>query len=76
MDNTDILQVSEDVSWIGVLDKEIVTFDIVMETKYGTSYNSYFIEAEKKTVIDTVKEKYWPAFKEKLLSLTHRSFPN
>ncbi|MCK5066417.1 MAG: FprA family A-type flavoprotein [Bacteroidales bacterium] len=73
MDNTEILQVSEDVSWIGVLDKEIVTFDIVMETKYGTTYNSYFIEAEKKTVVDTVKEKYWPAFKEKLLSLTDPS---
>ncbi len=73
MDNTEILQVSEDVSWIGVLDKEIVTFDIVMETKYGTTYNSYFIEAEKKTVVDTVKEKFWPAFKEKLLSLTDPS---
>ena len=73
MNQTEILQVSEDVSWIGVLDKELVTFDIVMETKYGTTYNSYFIEAEKKAVIDTVKEKYWPAFKEKLLSLTDPS---
>ncbi len=73
MNQTEILQVSEDVSWIGVLDKELVTFDIVMETKYGTTYNSYFIEAEKKAVVDTVKEKYWPAFKEKLLSLTDPS---
>ena len=73
MNQTEILQVSEDVSWIGVLDKELVTFDIVMETKYGTTYNSYFIEAEKKAVVDTVKEKYWPAFKEKLQSLTDPS---
>ena len=73
MNQTEILQVSEDVSWIGVLDKELVTFDIVMETKYGTTYNSYFIEAEKKAVVDTVKEKYWPAFKEKLQSLTDLS---
>ena len=73
MDNSEILQVSEDVSWIGVLDRELVTFDIVMETKYGTTYNSYFIEAEKKAVIDTVKEKYWPAFREKLQSLTDPS---
>jgi flavorubredoxin len=69
MNQTKILQVSEDVNWIGILDHEIITFDIVMETKYGTTYNSYFIDAEKKTVIETVKEKYWPAFKEKLLSL-------
>jgi len=69
MNNQKILQVSEDVKWIGVLDHDIITFDIVMETKYGTTYNSYFVNAEKKTVIETVKEKYWPEFKEKLLSL-------
>lgn len=73
MDNSEILQVNEDVSWVGVLDKELVTFDIVMETKYGTSYNSYFIDAQKKTVVDTVKEKYWPVFRKKLESLTDPS---
>ncbi len=73
MKQTKILRVNEDVSWIGVLDKELVTFDVVMETKYGTTYNSYFIEAEKKTIIDTVKEKYWPDFKEKLQSITDPS---
>jgi NADH oxidase (H2O-forming) len=61
------------VTWIGVLDHEIITFDIVMETKYGTTYNSYFIDADKKAVIETVKEKYWPDFKEKLLLLTDPS---
>jgi flavorubredoxin len=64
-----ILQVSEDVHWIGVLDHDIITFDIVMETKYGTTYNAYYINADKKTVIETVKEKYWPDFKAKLLAL-------
>ena len=73
MKNTNILQVSEDVNWIGVLDYEIVTFDIVMETKYGTTYNSYLINADKPTVIETVKEKYWPEFREKLLKLTDPS---
>ena len=57
MNQTKILQVSEDVNWIGILDHEIITFDIVMETKYGTTYNSYFIDAEKMTVIETVKDK-------------------
>ncbi len=73
MNNTKTVLVSEDVNWIGVLDHEIVTFDIVMETKYGTTYNSYFIEAEKKAVIETVKERYWPEFKKKLVSLTDPS---
>ena len=73
MTQTNIIQVSEDVTWIGVLDHELITFDIVMETKYGTTYNSYFIDADKKAVIETVKEKYWPDFKEKLLLLTDPS---
>ena len=64
------IAVSEKVKWVGVLDFDIVTFDVVMETKYGTTYNSYFIDAEKKTVVETVKERFWPVFREKLSSLT------
>ena len=70
MSKPQVLKVSEDVSWIGVLDYDLVTFDIIMETQYGTTYNSYFINAEKKVVIDTVKESFWPEYKEKLLSQT------
>jgi flavorubredoxin len=69
MKQNNTIQLSEDVNWIGVLDHDLITFDIVMETKYGTTYNSYFIQADKKAVIETVKEKYWPDFREKLLSL-------
>lgn len=64
-----IISVSEKVKWIGVLDYDIVTFDVVMETEFGTTYNSYFINAEKKAVIETVKEKFWPVYKEKLSQL-------
>ena len=70
MDKKEVLQINEAVSWIGVLDRELVTFDIVMETKNGTTYNSYFINAEKKAIIDTVKEAFWPEYKEKILALT------
>lgn len=61
-----VLKVSDDVSWIGVLDRDIVTFDVVMETRYGTTYNSYFINADKKVVVETVKEKFWDTYYEKL----------
>ena len=61
-----ILKVTDDVTWIGVLDSDIVTFDVVMETRYGTTYNSYFINAEKKTVVETVKEKFWDTYIGKL----------
>jgi flavorubredoxin len=60
------LRINESVSWIGVLDKDIVTFDIVMETIYGTTYNSYFIDADRKTIIDTTKETFKEEYFEKL----------
>ncbi|RLD56747.1 MAG: FprA family A-type flavoprotein, partial [Bacteroidetes bacterium] len=72
MENTDhkVLEVTKDVHWIGVLDHDIVTFDVVMETEFGTTYNSYFIDAEKKAVIETTKEKFWETYIEKIRSLT------
>jgi len=70
MENSGILPVSGHVNWIGVLDKDIVTFDIVMETKFGTTYNSYFINAEKKAVIETVKDGFHEQFLGKIRQLT------
>ena len=68
MDKIDnkILDVSPDVKWIGILDYDIVTFDVVMETKYGTTYNSYFINAEKKAIVETSKEKFWDVYESKI----------
>jgi len=71
MQDIHIIDITKDTKWIGVLDYDIVTFDVVMETEYGTTYNSYFIDAEKKTIIDTVKEKYWDEYLEKIKSLTN-----
>ena len=59
---TETLDVTADVKWIGVLDPDLVTFDVVMETKYGTTYNSYFINAEKKAIVETTKEKFWEEY--------------
>lgn len=71
MDKRDdqILDLTKDVKWIGVLDYDIVTFDVVMETKFGTTYNSYFINAGKKAVIETVKESFWDVYHDKLKRL-------
>ena len=53
-----IIDITPDVKWIGVLDYDIKTFDIVMTTEFGTTYNSYFINAERKAVVDVAKEKF------------------
>lgn len=64
------LKINESVSWTGIVDHDLVTFDVVMETKYGTTYNSYFIDADKKVVIDTVKETFKDDYLTKLGTLT------
>ncbi len=69
-DQSKNLKITNDVSWIGVLDRDIVTFDIVMETQYGTTYNSYFIDAEKKAIIETTKASFWEEYLDKIKSVT------
>ena len=65
-----IIDVTNDVKWIGILDYDIRTFDIVMHTDYGTTYNSYFISAEKKTIIEVAKEKFSDTYIQKLKKVT------
>ena len=77
--NTDIskddrvIDITRDVKWIGVLDYDIVTFDIVMHTEYGTTYNSYFINAGKKAIVEASKEKFSDTHIKKLRSVTDPS---
>jgi NADH oxidase (H2O-forming) len=65
-----IIDVTPDVKWIGVLDYDIRTFDIVMHTEFGTTYNAYFINADKKAIVEVAKEKFSDVFLSKLKSVT------
>ena len=65
-----VLDLNENVKWIGVLDPGLVTFDVVMETKYGTTYNSYFINADKKAIVETSKDKFKDVYLDKISRLT------
>ncbi len=65
-----IFDITDDVKWIGVLDFDLVTFDIIMETKYGTTYNSYFINADKKAIIETSKDKFKDIYLQKVKKVT------
>jgi NADH oxidase (H2O-forming) len=72
-DDISVIDITPDVKWIGVLDYDIETFDIVMHTKYGTTYNSYFINSEKKAIIEASKEKFSDVHIRKLRTLTDPS---
>jgi NADH oxidase (H2O-forming) len=65
-----IIDITSDVKWIGILDYDIRTFDIVMHTEWGTTYNSYFINSEKKAVVEVAKEKFSGTYLQKLRSVT------
>ncbi|NOY37595.1 MAG: FprA family A-type flavoprotein [Chlorobi bacterium] len=71
MEKAITLPVTDDITWIGIPDPNLVTFDVVMETKYGTTYNSYFVNADKKTIIETAKENFREIYLEKVRQVTN-----
>jgi len=61
---------SERVHWIGVLDPNLRTFDIILKTANGTTYNSYLVRgSEGVAIIDTVKEAFAADFFTRLESV-------
>ena len=48
---------------VGVKDPELRAFDIIMETKRGTTYNSYVINDEKVALVDICKNGFYNEFK-------------
>ncbi len=64
-------EVKKDIYWTGVIDRDLKIFDIIMETEFGTTYNAYFIDDEKKVLFDTVKSNFKDEFIEKLSKITN-----
>lgn len=61
------VEIKENVYWVGVQDPNLRVFDIVMETGYGTSYNSYLIMGSEKTaLLETVKSGFFDEYIEDL----------
>ncbi len=61
------IQLREGFYWTGVLDENLRVFDIIMETEFGTTYNSYVLRAGDKTVLfETAKAGFFDEYLEKL----------
>lgn len=58
------LSVAPGVYSVGALNPGLRVFDIVMRTEYGTSYNAYLIDDEKKALIETCHASFFDAFVE------------
>ena len=67
---SNVLEIKKDIYYTGVLDKDLEVFDIIMETEFGTTYNSYLIKDEKTVLIDTVKSNFKDIFFEKIEAIT------
>ena len=55
-------RISDQVYSVGVLNPSLRVFDIVMEAKYGTSYNAYLIADQKTVLVDTVHLNYFDEY--------------
>lgn len=65
------LELKKDFYWTGILDKDLKVFDIIMETEFGTSYNSYILKtADKIVLFETAKEKFFDEYLEELKQIT------
>lgn len=51
---------------VGVLNPSLRLFDIVMEARYGTSYNAYLLTGEKNVLIETVHADYFEEYEENI----------
>jgi flavorubredoxin len=56
------IKITENVYWIGVQDRGLKKFDIIMDIDHGTTYNAYLIKGRKTAVIDTAKKGFIDEF--------------
>ncbi len=59
-------KLKENIYWVGAYDADLKVFDIIMETRKGTTYNSYLIEDEKIAIIDSVKDGFYDEMKKNI----------
>lgn len=64
------IEFDDKVYWVGALDPTLRTFDIILSTANGTSYNSYLIRgSDGVAIVDTVKEEFSDEFFARLESV-------
>lgn len=65
------LKLRDNFYWTGIVDKDLRVFDIIMFTEFGTTYNSYVLKTEEKTILfETAKAKFFDEYLEELKGIT------
>ena len=63
-------RITDHIFSVGVMNPSLRVFDIVMEAKYGTSYNAYFIDDRKTALVETVHLDYFDEYLNNIGQLT------
>lgn len=58
--------VTDNIYWVGVNDRETDIFEALWPLPYGVSYNSYLIDDKKTALIDTVKFDFHESYLKKI----------
>lgn len=67
----EILKLRDHFYWTGIVDDQLRVFDIIMYTEFGTTYNSYVMQAGDQTILfETAKAKFFDEYLEKLKQIT------
>lgn len=54
-----VQQLTPDLTCLGTIDATLRTFDVIMRTEYGTTYNAYILRgSEKNALIETSKARF------------------
>lgn len=62
-------KLKDNIYSVGVLNPGLRVFDIIMLTKYGTTYNAYLVKGEKTALIETVHENSFDEYLENIEAL-------
>ncbi len=55
-------KLTDKIYYVGVKDPDLKTFDIIMDTEFGTTYNSYIVKGEKTALIETAHNNFCDEF--------------
>ncbi len=66
------IPISNRVHWIGAFDPLLRSFDLILKTANGTTYNAYLVRGQQGVaIIDTVKEEFAEEFFKRLESVAN-----
>ena len=65
-----VSRITDHIFSVGVMNPSLRIFDIVMEAKYGTSYNAYLIDDRKTALVETVHLDYFDEYLNNIGQLT------